>query len=248
MKRRDYEKLQLRLIAHSYIQKDFSVAYEAPIEGAGEYRFDAVARRGRDELVIIEMVNKRRSGDPAPIFRALEAIGQHYPHAKVDFRYIDIDVAAAHINLADSQGTAHPNLENALNAKLPRRLSEEADATRPFLDLWRLHVTLIRAYAGHVKNWYFARDSEGHKFSNNEGILEVYNDLLANGFLTPPEENMAADIKNLFELYDDAKGALEGARVSTGTFEQLRQHFMAVRSQIRGHFRSNFALEIGNPR
>jgi hypothetical protein len=237
VKRRVYEALQLKLIAQSYIERGFDVAYEAMIEGVGAYRFDAVARKGRDELVIIEMVNKRRSGDQSGILHALEAIRQGYPHAKVDFRYIDVDAAAAQIERANLEGIAHPSLEDTLNTRLPRRPPDGVDATRAFLDLWRLHVALIRAYARRFNNFYVLLDSHEQEFSNNEGVLDVYNDLLRYDFLSPPEEMVEADIKDLFELYDGAKAALEGVPINTGMFDQLREHFMDVRRQVRMHLR-----------
>lgn len=223
MNTREYEQHQLKLIGQSYLERGFKVSYEVNIKGLS-YEFDALAQNDLGEIVIIELVNKRLS-DEAMQKRldALKDVSTLLPEAKVDFRYIDGDAGVLMMARSHPQEANRRDLWRALTARLPRLAAERVDATRPFLELWLLHVTAIRAYSAKL----------GWNHAEIESVLDLYNEMLQSKILVAPE-TVADDVsQDLFELYTEARGALQGASIGHGTFLQLRAHVLEVRRQIR---------------
>ncbi|MCD4500167.1 hypothetical protein [Chromobacterium vaccinii] len=224
MKVWEYEQYQLALIAQDYRHRGFQVELEGYIPGVPGWRFDALARSETGETVIIELVNKRQSYHHAKLrLVALEAVARRQPNVKVDFRYIDVDTGVVWLTRNRRQEDAAPNLQQALNVRLPKLPSNAVDVTQKFLALWLLHVSLIRAYSVHL----------GLAEVHTESALNLYNELLRTQSLVAPETVEDTVTQDLFELYAQSRGALQGGSINRETLIQLRMHFMNVRQQVK---------------
>ncbi len=221
----EYEKYQLKMIEQSYRQRGFSFEPEPRIQGL-QYRFDAIARSDSGEVIIIELVNKYQSSRGMQNkLRAFEELSKLQPNVKVDFRYVDVDAGALQLARPRPQDAGHPNLQQLLKARMPRFDSEQIDATRPFLDMWTLHVALIRAYSVNLDLDYAGTGS----------MLDLYNEMLESHSLIAPEAVVDDVTQDLFDLFAEAQGALQGAPIDRRTFLQLRGHVLEVRKQVRKH-------------
>ena len=228
VKAREYEQYQLRLIAASYRQRGYDVDIQKRVGG---FVLDAVATHGNTgETVIIELVNARRTAKQMEMHvAAFESLATELPNAKVDFRYIGVDDNIGSLGELQSRALPEVGLHEMLTARLPRvppildAAASPYEATRQFIELWVLHVRLLRAFAKHL----------GVPGAAEENVLEVYNELLRGKSLTPPEAWIQDLSLDLFDLYDEARGALQGAAVRLETFMQLRRHVLDIRRQIR---------------
>lgn len=222
----DYEDLQLGLIAQTYRERGFTVRYRYRFRGEA-YVFDAVARKGKREIVIIEIVNKGRNEAQRFIVPAIERIRDRLPTAVVDFRYIDVEAGALKTAIARGESLHNLSSTNAL-----QRLTEKdfpfRKAIHEYLYFWLYYVDLIRAYALHPM-------PTGKQIVVDEcidSIHNIYNDLLRAGRLIPPEDTDDDVTMSLFDLYGSMQAAVQGASVSEGVLQQLRLHVESVRLQI----------------
>ena len=220
---REYEQYQLKLIGKSYLERGFTVLYNASINGLS-YRFDALAQNESDEIIIIELVNKSQSNDAMKErLKALEEISNLIPRAKVDFRYIDVDAGSFQMIRRLAQEPRELDLQQALTVRLPRLAGQEEDATLLFLNLWLLHVATIRAYGASLRL----------NQANSKSLLDLYNEMLQSKDLIAPEVLADSVSQDLFDLYAKAQGAIQGALIGRDTYEQLRGHVREIRKQIR---------------
>lgn len=223
MNLREYEEYQLKLIGQSYRERGFNVEYEPVIKGLS-YRFDAIARNDSGEIIIIELVNKHhRDKAMHNKLKALEEVSNLLPRAKVDFRYLDLDAGVLQIARPRPPEVDKPDLKKILAKRLPRINTESVDATRPFLELWVQHVAAIRAYGVNL----------GWNEAETESMLDLYNKMLRSQSLVAPEGVVDDVRQDLFDLFAEAQGVIQGASIDRDKFLQLRGHVVEVRRQIR---------------
>lgn len=226
----EYEEMQLGLIAQTYAERGFIVRHNYRFRGE-PYIFDAVARNGKRDIVIIEIVNKRRDEAQRFIVSAIERIRDRLPKTVVDFRYIDVDAGA--LRTAVGHGARLHAVRSRDN--LYRLTRGEVPYLRPhrgvmeYLNLWTYYVDLIRAYA-----LYQDRGAEHIAADGQlESVQTVYNNLLRAERLIPPEDTNGNVTMGLFDLYVIMQAAVQGASVSQQLVRQLMLHVNDVRLQIR---------------
>lgn len=220
---RDYEDLQLRLIAREYEREGYSVSFEVAFSGV-DTRFDAVARRVSDgDLVIIELVNAERSpASRASLQASLATLAEINPRARVDIRRIDPELPAwTQVLRARQRSKWHLRTAPSEDAGEPDS-GEFQHAAGELLQLWAAHASLLQAFA----STYVERQQEP------TSLLATYNSLLAAGLLQAPEVVMDGIELDLFQLYDLAMAALQGSPIEPAEVEQLRGHVLSVRVQV----------------
>lgn len=216
----EYEKYQLDLIAMEYNARGYTVSVETRVQGF-QYRFDAVAEGPNGEQVFIEIVNKSQTVDAAQLrLRALEEVAARAPHAKVDFRYIDVDTMAWRMACNRQQITG-PQLKQLLAMRVPS-LTQTVVAGQ-LLNLWQVHASTIRAFAV----WL------GMEKEPNLTILDLYNESLRQKFFTAPQDVVDEVEMDLFEIFEDVQVAVQGGVLGQHSFDQLRLHVLEIRKQIR---------------
>lgn len=220
MNNKEYERYQLGLIAIEYQARGYQVKIQTEVQGLG-YMFDAVAEGPGDEQIFIEIVNKRQTYKAAQLrLRALEEVAAHAPNAKVDFRYLDVDKIAFH-RASNSRRSAQSDLKQMLAIRVPS-LSQGTVAGQ-FLNLWQLHASTIRALAAFLD----IGEQAGLR------ILDLYNEMLRQKFIRPPEDIVEVVEMDLFEIFENVQSAIHGGVVDQYPFNQLRSHVLEVRKQIR---------------
>jgi len=219
---RDYEDLQLRLIAREYEREGYFVSFEVAFNGLDTH-FDAVARRVSDgDLVIIELVNVERSPESREGLQAsLAALAEMYPRARVDIRRVDSEVPAW-TQLLWARQRSTWNLRTVPTDGGEPDSGGFQRAAGELLLLWAGHASLLRAFAA----------SSFERLQQPASLLATYNSLLASGLLQAPEVVVDDVELDLFQLYDLAMAALQGSPIEPAEVEQLRGHVLSVRSQV----------------
>jgi hypothetical protein len=220
---REYEKLQLELIAHEYRSNGYSVQVETVLPGSG-LRFDAIAQNDNGAMVLLELLNPNLSEDEIAARRhAISEAAKRHPNAMVDFRYIDLKQSAfRRFNHADGERIEDP-LKKLLSTRVPALNHDPRSASKQMIALWVAYALLLRAYARHWPKLP----------SETVSILGLYNEFLHAQILKPAEVGDDQVSDDLFQMHEVVIAATEGASVDLAYVKQLRRHYLWLRKQVQ---------------
>lgn len=225
----DYERRQLEIIALEYKVKGFDVHFDSPLPFPSamlDFRYDAVAyRRDDNELVIIELVSAGRDlAGYEKRLESLELIAREFPRATVDFRYIDRDtIALAVLRENKAVLSIRGDLEKLTRARLNRPNPRKAPQSGYLVEYWTMHTLIIRSFSAFI-------DIDG---VNSLSVLDLYNKLIADQHIVPPESRVDGLERDLFELHEFVQGAVQGLDVEFEVVSDMRLHVLEMRRQVR---------------
>ena len=223
----EYERMQLQIIALEYRRLGFEVFLEPRIM-SGRFRPDAMAFRASDgRRVFIEILNAKRStNENQARIQALEFAANEFPEAEIDFRYLDREAEPYAELLARDARCAHQqDLSTLLKIRLPAPKSGDIYNAITLMELWGIHAITLRALANAPPR------IEANTPASN--LLDVYNALLEQARLQPPEQGDDTVIYDLFEVHEAVMAATQGAITEKKYAEQLREHIRSIRKQAR---------------
>lgn len=220
---REYEKLQLELIASEYRSRGYTVKTEAAPSKVG-LMFDCIAQSERGELVFVELLNSNMSEDQISVRRrVISEAASLYPEAVIDFRYINTKhTSFSRYNQSENGGHFH-EFQKLLKLRLPPLDEQPENASKQMLALWYGYSSLLRAYAR----------LRSHPEVETAAILDLYNSFLKNGILSPAEVRDDQVEDDLFQMHDAMIAVTQGALINLGYVKQLRRHYQWLRKQVR---------------
>lgn len=233
--RREYETYQLNLIIQEYVSSGYKIISPADSPTYNSVKLPDALLEKDGQFIIIELIHAGLSNRQLEERQlSLNRLSEKYPSAKVDFRYIDNGQIA--LGKADLEQWKHPfgEIEKILRSKVPNHRKDYHENVSQKIKIWIRYTVMLRC---------FHRIITGRR-NEDKSILEIYNILLKRELLTAPEQVNESINVDFFELYYLMTAAIEGVQIERRKLDELRDHFLCNRRQIRNLMRGGAILSI----
>lgn len=233
--KRAYEKYQLSLIVREYLSSGYKIISPSDWLAGSTGTFPDALLEKDGQLIFIELIHSGLTNSQLEERQlSLKRLSEMYPSAQVDFRYIDNGKIA--LGQAALEQWADPigEIKKILRSKVPNHKENYHEDVSQKVKIWINYSTMLRCFHEAITG----------RRSDDKSILDIYNILLKKEILIPPEQ-MDESIKiDFFELYYLMTAVIEGAQIERRKLDEIREHYLCNRRQIRKLMKETPALSI----
>lgn len=215
----EFEREQIDVLVQEYLARGYKVFREPHLIASGVTPDILVKNHKTGEILIIEVVNFNNvKKNLVERVKGLQRLFSDKEDVKIEFRYIDVPLAAELATREEAQRSAAKFSKRLLKNLKP--INNETIWYSPTVSLtsdWTRLARLLRA------------SNEG---SQEKSVLDIYNDLVACKAITKSDCNSDSVDKSIFEIFEHVKVVLEGGGVDDDIVRQMREHLTSIQSQL----------------